>query len=58
MNGYIAFVEGQRHEIEAEDLYQASVKARALYKGRKKRPTINVALAEVDGKPVTHTAVD
>jgi len=58
VNGYIAFVEGKRHEIEAEDLYEASVKARALYKGRKKRPTVNVTLAEIDGEPVVHTAVD
>lgn len=58
MNGYIAFVEGKRHEIEAESSYEASVKARELYKGRKKYPRISVTLAELDGKPVVHTAVD
>ena len=58
MNGYIAFVEGKRHEVLAETLAQASEKARALYKGRKKYPRINVMLAEKDGEPVIHTAVD
>lgn len=58
MNGYIAFVEGKRHEIHAETAAEASEKARALYKGRKKYPRISVTLAEVDGEPVVHTAVD
>lgn len=57
-NGYIAFVEGKRHEIYAETLYEASEKAKELYKGRKKYPSINVVLAEIDGEPVVHTAVD
>lgn len=58
MNGYIAFVEGKRHEIYADTSYEADQKARALYKGRKKYPRISVTLAEKDGKPVVHTAVD
>ena len=58
MNGYIAFVEGKRHEVLAETLAQASEKARALYKGRKKYPRISVGLAEINGKPYVHTAVD
>lgn len=58
MNGYIAFVEGRRHEVYADSAYEADQKARALYKGRKKRPRIHVALAEKDGEPVVHTAVD
>lgn len=58
MNGYIAFVEGKRHEIEAETAYEADRKARALYKGRKKYPSVAVVLAEKDGEPVVHTAVD
>lgn len=33
-------------------------KARALYQGRKRHPSVNVTLAEKDGEPVTHTAVD
>ena len=56
MNGYIAFVEGVRHEIRAETLYAASVKARALYAGRKKHPTIWVELVELGCQQIT-TAV-
>ena len=56
MNGYIASVEGVRHEIRADSLYAASVKARALYAGRKKHPTIWVELAELAGQQVV-TAV-
>ena len=58
MNGYIAFVEGQRHEVYADTAYEADQKARALYKGRKKYPRISVGLAEINGKPYVHTAVD
>lgn len=57
-NGYIAFVEGKRYEVYAETLDQAYAKARALYTGRKKHPSITVVLAEKDGQPVVHTAVD
>ena len=56
MNGYIAFVEGVRHEIYADSLYQASVKAKALYKGRKRYPSISVDLVELAGQQIT-TAV-
>lgn len=52
VNGYIAFVEGVRHEIYADSLYQASVKARALYTGRKKYPSVSVDLAELAGEQV------
>lgn len=58
MNGYIAFVEGKRHEVYAQTLAQAAEQARALYKGRKRHPSVNVMLAEVDGEPVVHTPVD
>lgn len=58
MYGYVAFVEGKRHEIRADSAYEADQKARALYKGRKKYPRIHVTLAEADGEPVVHTAVD
>lgn len=58
MNGYIAFVEGVRHEVYAESLYAASVKAKALYKGKKKHPIVNIALAELAGETVSHVAVD
>lgn len=56
MNGYIAFVEGTKHEIYADTLYDASQKARALYKGRKKYPEVNVTLCELAGEPVTQVA--
>ena len=58
MNGYIVFVEGVRHEVYADTLYAASNKARALYKGRKKYPSVNVTLAELNGSPITHAATD
>lgn len=53
MNGYIAFVEGVRHEIRADTLYKASVAARALYKGRKKYPSIHVEVVELGTEQVT-----
>ena len=52
MNGYIAFVEGVRHEIRADTLYSARVKAQALYKGRKKYPSISVELVELGSQQV------
>ena len=55
LNGYIAFVEGKQHDIYAESLYAASVKARALYTGRKKYPSVFVDLVELAGTPVTMT---
>lgn len=58
MNGYIAFVEGQRHEVYADTLLGAHTAAKALYKGKKKHPTVHVTLAELNGAPVTHVAVD
>ena len=58
LNGYVAFVEGKRHEVYAETLAKASEQARALYKGRKRHPSVNVMLAEKDEEPVVHTAAD
>lgn len=55
MHGYIAFVEGKRHEIHADSLYEAKQKAVALYKGRKKYPSISVELVELHGQQVTST---
>ena len=52
MNGYVAFVEGVRHEIHATTSYAASVQARALYTGRKKHPRVDVHLVELDGAQV------
>lgn len=58
MNGYVAYVESIRHEIYADDLAKAYAAARALYKGRKKYPSVNVILAELNGVQVTHIAID
>lgn len=55
MNGYIVFVEGVRHEVHADSAYEASQKGRALYKGRKKHPSIDVNLVELAGEQVTST---
>ncbi len=63
MNGYVCFWKGKRVEVHAETTYQAQTKARDMFQaqaGRKKVKAheVNVVLAEKDGKPVTHTAVD
>jgi hypothetical protein len=58
VNGYVAYVESIRHEIYADDLAKAYAAARALYKGRKKYPSVNVILAELNGVQVTHIAID
>lgn len=52
-NGYIAFVEGKRHEIYAVDLGDAGRQARALYTGRKKHPSVSVELVELNGEQAT-----
>lgn len=54
-------IEGVPHVDGAqcsEGLAEAWEKAEALYTGRKKHPSITVALAEKNGEPVVHTAVD
>jgi len=58
LNGYVAFIEGARHEVWAETLYGASLAARALYGGRKKYPSINVMLCVKDGAQVAHVPMD
>lgn len=63
MNGYIAFWKGQRTEVYANTLLEAKNKAEDVFRAqagrRKVRPVdVTVALAEIDGKPYTHTAVD
>jgi len=58
MNGYIAFVEGVKHEIYAETSFAASLQAKALYTGRKKYPRIEVILCELEGEQVSHYITD
>lgn len=59
MNGYIALFNGKRIEVYADTSYQALLKAREIFKPAKsKRHLVSVTLAEKDGEPVIHTAVD
>lgn len=59
MNGYIAFYNDKRHELHATSLFDAKTKAVAHFKPPKsKAHMVSVVLAEKDGKPVTHVAVD
>jgi hypothetical protein len=59
MNGYVAFFEGRRHELHADSLFKAKEAAVAFFKPSKsKRHLVTVVLAEVQGRQVTHTAVD
>ena len=58
-NGYIAFYNRQRHELYAPSLYEAKLQAIAHFKAPKsKEHMISVMLAEKDGQPVVHVAVD
>lgn len=62
MNGYIAFYKGQRKEVYADTLFAAQQEATKQFQQglrRKIKPgEVTVALAELDGKPYVHTAVD
>lgn len=53
MNGYIVYVEGVRHEVHADTSLGARVLGKALYRGRKKYPRIDVHLVELAGEQVT-----
>jgi hypothetical protein len=55
MNGYIALYKGKRIEIHAETKLEAQTMAAAHFKA-KKPYDVTVALAEKDGKQVTHVA--
>ena len=56
MNGYVFFYARQRVEIHAETLYAAKQEAiRRLNPPRSKQHMVHGALAELDGKQVTHT---
>lgn len=65
MNGYIGFYEGKRYEVHAETLLEARNKVAALAKkdhprhgDRRLVYGSSVMLAEKDGQPVIHRAVD
>jgi hypothetical protein len=59
MNGYIAYYKGQRLEVYAETLYAAQTKAAQLLKVPSKRQyQVHTVLAELNGTPVEHVAVD
>lgn len=62
MNGYIAFWNGKRVEVYADTLLAAKEKAAEEFQKTTRRKVkyadVNVALAEIDGKPYTHVAVD
>lgn len=56
MNGYICFYNGKRWECYANSLYEAKKKAIEHFKPRKSQQhMISVALAEKDGRTVTHS---
>ena len=57
MYGYVCFYKGKRIEVYADSTYAAQQKAALLFKA-KKSYEVNVILAEKDGKPVVHVAVN
>ncbi len=59
MNGYICFYNSRRIEVYANTTYEAQQKAaKELKVSDKKRYLISVHLAELNGKPYVHTAVN
>ena len=63
MNGYICFYKGIREEVYADSLYAARVafeaKLKADHKVRKiDGLSVSVNLAELNGEPVVHVAVN
>lgn len=59
MNGYKGFYNGKECEILAESAYAAQQKAIAHFKPAKsKTHMVHVALCEIAGKQVTHTATE
>ena len=59
MNGYVCFYNKKRIEVYANTSYEAQQKVIEQEKVPKsKRYAVSVTLAEKDGKPVTHVAVD
>lgn len=57
MNGYIALHRGRRWECRANTTFEAQKLAAAHWKVRRAYE-ITVMLAEKDGRPYVHTAVD
>lgn len=57
MNTYIAFYRGRRVEVQADTTYEGQRKAAKLFRARKAYE-VTVMLAEKDGQPVIHRAVD
>ena len=55
MNGYVGFYKNKRVEVWAKTKYDAQCEIARILKV-KKTFLINVELAELDGKPVVHTA--
>ena len=55
--GYVCFYKGKREEVHADTIYEAQQKAGLIFK-TKKGWDIAIALAERDGVPVVHTAVN
>jgi len=56
-NGYVCFYKGKRTEVHAPTSLKAQEKAAAFFKAKKRRE-VSVVLAELNGQPVTHVAVD
>lgn len=55
MNTYAAFCKGKRIEVQAKTAYAAQQQAAEQFGKRCKRWDVTVVLAEMDGKPVTHS---
>ena len=56
-HGYIAIYRRMKHEVYADSLWQAQVKAEEFFRPSKsQRHMISVMLAEKDGKPIEHVA--
>jgi len=55
VNGYIAFWKEKRIEVRANTAYAAQEEAAEQFGKRCKRWDVAVVIAEVDGKPVTHS---
>lgn len=60
LNGYIVYIENQKpEEVWASTTKEAWDKARALYKGHKRHPEIDVFLTVLaTGEDYVHTAVN
>jgi hypothetical protein len=59
MNGYVGGFNGQQVEVKADSLYAAKQKVVEHFKPSKKNMgLVWVVLAEMNGEPVVHVAVD